>query len=253
MTDFIQARGFTRGRIAAVDLLMIHTAEGPRRVVDLGGFFHRTTTGSSHSGVDDHGRLDFVRFDDTAWGCPGCNADGEHLELCGFAHWTRAEWLDHPGMLEQTARWLAHRCEARRIPAVYLGPAQLRADRRGITTHRSGSAAFHLSDHTDPGDHFPMDHVLDRVHQLLDGVDHRPRATTARPPFRGLLELGSHGKAVLVWQRRLSRRWNYRLGRPDGAFGPRTDRATRLFQRDHDLRPDGLVGRKTWAAAWPGR
>lgn len=33
----------------------------------------------------------------------------------------------------------------------------------------------------------------------------------------------------------------------DGKFGPKTARAVQIFQRDHGLDPDGVVGPKTWA------
>lgn len=255
MSDFVPARWYTQGRIASVDVLVLHATQG--YVGNVRGlaadFAHRPATAkaSSHSGVDDHGRLDFVHFDDTAYAAPGANADGEHLEMCAMSEWHRDTWLDHPGLLEQAARWLAHRCQARHIPPVFLDAAELRSDRRGITTHRQVSAAFHQTDHSDPGPDFPMARVLDRVHVLLAQA-HTPAGRTHRhpPAYPGLLHLGSHGPGVAAWQRRLRNRWNYQLV-VDGSYGARTGHVTREFQRHRHLVVDGRVGPRTWAAAWP--
>lgn len=40
------------------------------------------------------------------------------------------------------------------------------------------------------------------------------------------------------------------LGEIDGLYGPKTSRVTRLFQAEKGLVVDGLIGPKTWAAAW---
>lgn len=56
------------------------------------------------------------------------------------------------------------------------------------------------------------------------------------------LRIGSKGANVA--------RWQAIIGVPaDGAFGPITDRATRMWQSMHGLVADGIVGFKTWAAA----
>lgn len=261
MTGFVQARWYTPGRIAGVDLLVLHSTEGYVGHVDALAHDFATrpssSKASSHSGVDDFRLMDFVRFDDTAYAAPGANADGEHLEMCAMAAWTRAEWLEHPGLLERTARWLAHRCAARRIPARFLDAADLRADRRGITTHREVSEAFGLTDHRDPGVHFPMDHVLRRTREhlgLMDkaqDVQQRTAQHVQAPPFPGILRLGSAGDSVATWQRRLKRRWDFDHLAVDGDFGEGTLAATRSFQHRRGETVDGVVGRRTWAAAWP--
>ncbi len=62
-----------------------------------------------------------------------------------------------------------------------------------------------------------------------------------------LLRRGDSGAAVATWQWRLVQA----LGRDlavDEQFGPRTEQATRDFQRDNGLAVDGIVGRNTRAA-----
>lgn len=56
------------------------------------------------------------------------------------------------------------------------------------------------------------------------------------------IRIGATGADVVLWQRV--------LGVPaDGDFGPNTDAATKAWQTQHGLEPDGVVGSATWAAA----
>ena len=63
------------------------------------------------------------------------------------------------------------------------------------------------------------------------------------PPMRG--------DDVRTWQARMRERgWRGADGDPldvDGIFGPDSDRAARLFQQEHGLEIDGIVGPTTWA------
>jgi hypothetical protein len=241
------------GRLGAVDLAVLHTAEV---TVDR---FHlaRSMAASSrlvscHSIVDDLGRLDVLPFTDTAYAAPGANADGDQLELCGLASWDRATWLNrHHGMVDQAARWAAERCRARGLPPVILTPEQLRADRRGITTHAAVSAAFHRSTHTDPGKGFPLDVFLGLVkdHLTVARPGPAPPAVRVAPPWPGVvLRVGSSGTAVSTWQRQMRRRgWTIVV---DGRFGPASAKVASAFQADKHLHVDGRVGRDTWRATW---
>ena len=54
--------------------------------------------------------------------------------------------------------------------------------------------------------------------------------------------------AIRAWQRRMKDRgWTIT---PDGFFGPATERIVRQFQAEKRLLVDGIIGPKTWAAAW---
>lgn len=66
---------------------------------------------------------------------------------------------------------------------------------------------------------------------------------TVKPTLRK----GDRGDEVKALQERLNS-LGYDCGEADGAFGTRTKNAVVRFQTDHQLDPDGVVGRKTWAA-----
>jgi peptidoglycan hydrolase-like protein with peptidoglycan-binding domain len=168
---FIAAAGYTKGRSfaerPAVNILVVHTAEGALDEVNLGNYFHSTTRGSSHGGIgQDGGYAQYVNFADTCWAAPPLNQEGEHLELCAFAKWTRAQWLAQPRLLETLAKWLAWRCTVRRIPIVLLEPVDIAAGKPGITDHRRVNATYHKSDHWDVGYNLPWDVVIPRARQL---------------------------------------------------------------------------------------
>jgi peptidoglycan hydrolase-like protein with peptidoglycan-binding domain len=55
---------------------------------------------------------------------------------------------------------------------------------------------------------------------------------------------GSKGADVKEWQRLMN------ISPQDGNFGPATKKKTIAFQRDHQLKQDGIVGPKTWMAAY---
>jgi hypothetical protein len=62
---------------------------------------------------------------------------------------TAAQWFQNTKGLKQAAKWCAYWCETHNIPITL-------SVHRGIATHAMHSEAFHISDHTDPGAHFPL-------------------------------------------------------------------------------------------------
>jgi hypothetical protein len=70
-----------------------------------------------------------------------------------------------------------------------------------------------------------------------------PPAHPGAPPGRRTLRRGATGEVVKQVQAKVG-------VVPDGAgtFGPKTEAAVRVFQRQQGLVPDGIVGPKTWAA-----
>ena len=92
--------------------------------------------------------------------------DGLHVEICGWASWSRARWLESGNLpmlgwaaAKKTARW----CWLYGIPRRWLSVDELRADRRGAATHVDVNHAFGRGDHWDPGAGVPREWFLESV------------------------------------------------------------------------------------------
>jgi hypothetical protein len=76
-------------------------------------------------------------------------------------------------------------------------------------------------------------------------------ATSTVPRFPGRLITQPpvmRGDDVRTWQGRMKHRgWVITV---DGAYGPKSEKVCRAFQTEKRLTVDGIVGPKTWAAAW---
>lgn len=179
----IQAKGYRKGRsyyeAAAVDWLVLHTAEGATDEKNLGNYFAGTTAGSSHAGIgQDGGYASYVNYADTAWCAPPLNEEGEHLEMCGFAKWSRNEWLSGKGqkIIETTAKWIAWRCSVRKIPIRFV--ARPTKGTSGVTGHVQVNQVWQKSDHWDPGPGFPWDVVISKAKQYAGQSD----SDQSKPP-----------------------------------------------------------------------
>lgn len=168
-----------------VRLIVVHTAEGARTRAALGGYFARASSqASSHVGIDSDGVEQYVPYSEAAWTLRAGNAISDNAELCAFAAMTREQWLSpstvcfrHPQLrrdvyvdepyrlLERTAGWIAERCTARDIPLRKLTPAEVAAGKAGVIGHVDWTLGMRDGSHTDPGEGFPWDVVLELARQ----------------------------------------------------------------------------------------
>ncbi|HEU0089586.1 MAG TPA: hypothetical protein VFQ77_18400 [Pseudonocardiaceae bacterium] len=167
-----------------VRLVVIHTSEGARDVDVLGAYLNRPGVNASyHAAVDDERFETYVDYANACWALRNGNQESDNLCLCGFAGWSRAEWLRHPRMLELTAAWIAQRCLARRLPVVLLTAAEVGAAMRndahpgGVCDHHRYTQGTGDGTHWDVGPSFPFDTVMSRAAQLA-GI--RPPAAVRR-------------------------------------------------------------------------
>ena len=139
---------------SAIDLVVIHSAESTS-AAGVASYFAGGAQASTQLAVDDKECWRMLPDLVIPWGAPGANSDGLHIEMCGYAAWSKDEWLAHMDMLERAAVKAAKWCWQYKIPRRWLTIEELKADRRGFTTHVDVNAAFRRSDHWDPGYGFP--------------------------------------------------------------------------------------------------
>jgi hypothetical protein len=171
-----------------VRLVVIHTSEGARTVESLAAFLNRPDVNTSYHGAVDDVRYEaYVDYSHAAWHLRNGNQESDGLCLCGFAGWSRAEWLSHPRMLELTAAWIADRCRARRLPVMFLADRVvgdvMRNDAHpgGVCDHDAYTKGTGDGTHWDVGENFPFDTVIARAQQLA-GVVPPPAAVRRTVP-----------------------------------------------------------------------
>jgi peptidoglycan hydrolase-like protein with peptidoglycan-binding domain len=253
--------------------LIFHDEEFPEKDfsdIDVGNFFSKISTGASTHGV--HSRVSStgcVRYGWAAWhsgaGDP-YNGQTEGYEHDGYAHQTRAEWLDPYGveLLERSARHMAKRCHELGIPVRKIDAAQLNHALRtqnpadgGICSHHDITIAASVrGGHTDPGANFPWDYYIDRVRAHYDGTagpipDPQVPDPVVNRPNSGAWE-GFATQTRLVQQ--YLNELGFNAGADDGIFGPQTEAAVIAFQSKAfdttgaPLKVDGIVGPLTWTS-----
>ena len=176
-------RSSTRGRYG-VRVLALHTTEGILRAQDLRAW--ASWTGSSHASADDTGALltpanGFVPYHLAAWTLRSGNPWSENIELCGFASWTRPEWLSRRALLEAAAQWLADRSVARGIPLVKITAQQYRAGASGVIDHDDHTDGYNDGTHWDVGENFPWDVVIPRARAIASGIAEQEEDEVAGP------------------------------------------------------------------------
>lgn len=180
---FVQARWFTKGTPdqRKYDLIVVHTMEAPDKgntAENVANYFATTDTkASAHYCIDSDSIVHCVQESDVAYGAPGANHNGIHLEHAGYSVQTVADWHNayNKLMLARSAELCADICKRRGIPPVWLYPPDILAGKRGITSHwcvtRAGRldphSAYAKGTHTDPGLWFPWNEYVARVAALL--------------------------------------------------------------------------------------
>ena len=250
---FVPSPHVTKTNGRQIDLIVVHTMEmdekGETAENCAHWFQNPVAKVSAHYCVDNNSIVQCVRDQDVAWAAPGANSDGIHIEHAGRAAQTGRDWSDpySVAMLQRSAALAAELCKKHKIPASWLVAADLKAGRRGITTHKAVTDAFKRGTHWDPGAGFPFEKYVAMVKANLKGgaaPAEEPQVLKTPPPT---LKRGANGWQVKKLQTML--RQHGLLPPPaklDGDFGELTEAAVLAFQALNDLSPDGVVGPMTW-------
>ena len=178
---FLEAAQYTKaagsnGRVTRIVIHDMEIAEGNTTAESCANMFHTTTRqASAHFCVDNNSIIQCVDLDRRAWHAPP-NSGSIGIEHAGYASQTRSQWLDPYGiaMLTRSAALTAWLCKVLDIPIVKLSAGDLLNGKHGITGHAEVSAAWHQTDHTDPGTGFPWNWYLSQVQSHYDGTGDIP-------------------------------------------------------------------------------
>jgi len=259
----------TNGQVTRIVIHDMEIAEGASTAESCARMFHTSTIqASAHFCVDADSVVQCVELDARAWHAPP-NTGSVGIEHAGFASQSRAQWLDTYGvaLLTRSAALTAWLCRTLNVPIVKLSPAGLLDGRHGLCGHVDVTNAWHQTDHTDPGAHFPWDWYLAKVKELSAGPvpppvpERKPQVwsqpVTVKDPVTGRsVTLSTHVdywvpiavgqeyfQAVVAVQYWLNR--NGCALQLDGVFGRDTLECVRYYQEKRGLVVDGVVGATT--------
>ena len=252
-----------------ITLIAVHTNEGPNPAGDAGRdqsaenlarYMEGTPESSGvsyHKVVDDDSVVNFVPDSVMCWALRSGNKRSLNICMTGYAAMTRAQWLEHDGMLRLCAAEVRAWCDTHGIPKVKLSSADVGADRSGICGHVNWTEGKRDGTHTDPGTSFPWDVFMGYVIGASPAPAPAPAPTSgggyAGPYRNGSKDPGAPGQTMgPVWriQDRLKRAYRSYAGHlaTDGIYGNQTGDAVGEFQRRSGLTDDEIVGPVTWSA-----
>ena len=163
-------------RASQIKHVVIHSTEGGT-ARSVAAFFATTAQASTQLVVDDLECYRCVPDLVIPWGARGANTSGLHIETCGFARWSRGQWLLRIKTLERSAYKAAVWSYSFGIPARRLTNEQLAAGRlKGFVSHAQCFQVFGGSVRTDPGHLYPWDLYLDLVRRYRFEIARAARA-----------------------------------------------------------------------------
>lgn len=152
-------------------IIVCHSTEsamGPGTARAVASYLSRRTDGSVHYVVGPDQIIPMVPETNISWGAGNVNPSALHVEFCGRAAFTRAEWTTPDGlaMLRLGGALIADIAARHGIPLRWLTDSQLLAAWKGLgpgglTTHAQCTRVIGGTTHTDPGPNYPTDLLLE--------------------------------------------------------------------------------------------
>ena len=261
----VEAANYTdaKRRRPDIDLVVEHMAITPELATSAEGvanyFTNPNVRASAHLTADNNSIVQSVLLEDVAWAAPGANHDGIQIEHAGRQSQTAKQFRDRysTAMFKLSARAQARIAIAYDIPIVWLTVSDLRAGRRGFTSHDNVSKAFGRSNHYDGRAPFPNWWLLGLIRKEVARLGKRD-PTTTKNPFRKTPPTLKLGTDAPEWRTKQAQRFlnaarETHGNKPipaNGRFTKTTRRAVRTFQKAHGLTVDGAVGPQTWKLLW---
>lgn len=150
---------------SAKRLIVIHTMEGftgTNGAYDCAKYFQGDVGASSQVCIDNNrGKIwECVSRSYGAWTQCNYNSVSISAEQSGYASWSKNYWLDNrQNQLHNLADWIAEESAKTGIPIRLLSSSEAQGGGKGVTYHsRLGSTGC---GHSDPGDGFPINEVLE--------------------------------------------------------------------------------------------
>lgn len=189
------AAHYYQGRVNPIDAAIVHCTISPNKrggALGVANYFANPPSsgvGSTQWVFDDFDQVRCVKDADTCWGAYGHNSNGLHYELCGYADWTREQWLEHRATIIAVAKQIAGDMKTYRIPYAYPAPIVNGRARNGIHTHNGLPGNDHTDPAPGPSGHgsFPMDVLLKEIRRNL-GIIHRVTVTPRKVAAEDLVK-----------------------------------------------------------------
>jgi hypothetical protein len=146
-------------RPSQIGLIVIHCTQSHSARSSAQWFENTRAQGSAHLVLDEFECFRTLDSSVIPWGAKGANTRGFHIEIAGWAEWSRQDWMKHSQALRRAAYKAAVHAVKFGIPIRLLTADQLSAGKKGIVTHALCTKAFGGS-HSDPGRNCPTEQIM---------------------------------------------------------------------------------------------